>query len=81
MIGNSGEAGNDVEMEFIGSMEVMDNLGKLEPSFDDEVSNFLLAQMGSSGKVHQKDACRAARRIVSEIYSPLESRSSLRRAK
>ncbi len=70
MIDDSGEAGDDVEMEFIGSMEVMNNLGKLEPSFDDEISNFLLAQMGSSGKVHQKDASRAARRIVSEIYSP-----------
>ncbi len=70
LVDHTGDAGDDVEMEFVGSLEVMNAIGKLEPSFDDEVSNFLLAQMGSSGKVYQKDASRAARRIVSEIYSP-----------
>ncbi len=81
LVDNTGDAGNDVEMEFVGSMEVMNAIGKLEPSFDDEVSNFLLAQMGSSGKVHQKDASRAARRIVSEIYSPPRVTDLIRKSK
>ncbi len=39
----------------------------LTPSFDDEVSEFLLRQVGGG---YQREARTASRKIVSEIYSP-----------
>ena len=60
----------DVEMDFVGSLEVQDSLGKLEPTFDDEVSELLLQQLGHARRGQRRDAKRAGRRIVSEVYSP-----------
>ena len=48
----------DTDMSFIGL---------LEPSFDDEVSEFLLQQVGTG---YQREARKASKAIVSEIYSP-----------
>ena len=60
----------DVEMDFIGNMELVDDLGKLEPRFDDELSCLLLNQLGSVGRSYRREARQAARHIVSEVYSP-----------
>ena len=55
--------------DFIGNFSVAHDLGKLEPTFDDEVSNLLLSQMGG-GRSYKREGCQAARRIVTEVYSP-----------
>ena len=60
----------DVDMEFVGDLEAHDFLGSLGPSVDDAVSELLLAQMGSSGRSYRRESAAAARRFVSEIYSP-----------
>ena len=62
--------GNDAEMDFVGILQADQEIGSLEPSFDDEVSALLLAEMGSSGRHYRRDGRRAMRKIVSEIYSP-----------
>ena len=41
----------DVEMDFVGSVELEDHLGKLEPHIDDFVSSLLLNQMGDRKSV------------------------------
>ena len=64
------EESTDVNMDFVGSMEVHDVLGCLEPSIDDTISHLLLAQMGSSGRSYRRDTATAAKKLVSEIYSP-----------
>ena len=69
-MGDQGEEPNDVDMHFIGSCELHDDLGTLQPEFDDSVSHLLLTQMGSSGRSYKRDFTRAAKQIVSEIYSP-----------
>ena len=51
--GGQGE-GYDVEMDFIGSLEVQDDLGSIEPSADDLVSGLLLQQLGSLGRRDRK---------------------------
>ncbi len=43
--GHGGEY--DVEMDFIGSVEPANDLGSLEPSVGDVVSELLLQQLGS----------------------------------
>ncbi len=67
--GGQGE-GYDVEMDFIGGLEVQDDLGSIEPSVDDFVSGLLLQQLGSLGRSYKREARKSARAIVSEIYSP-----------
>ena len=64
------QAMSETDMGFVGNFTVADNLGRLEPSFDDEVSAMLLNQLGSAGRSHRRESCAAARRIVTEVYSP-----------
>ena len=65
------EQGNeDVDMHFVGNLELHDALGSIEPTIDDEVSHLLLTQMGSCGRSYKRESAQAAKRIVSEIYSP-----------
>ena len=45
------------------------------------VSELLLTEMGSSGRVRQKDGRRAIKKIVSEIYSPPRVTDLLKRMK
>ena len=60
-----------VESDFVGCIDhSADDLGSLEPSFDDFVAELLLTQMGGSGKQRGRERRTAARKIVSEIYSP-----------
>ena len=56
---------NDVEMDFVGHVGATQGIGSLEPSFDDEVSDLLLAEMGSSGRVRRRDGRKAMRKMVS----------------
>ena len=63
-------ASGDVEMHFVGSMTTAQGIGQLNPQVDDCVAEMLLAQMGSSGRQCRRDGRRAARKLVSEIYSP-----------
>ena len=71
----------DVETEdeenigFVCNFDAANGLGTLEPDFDDEVSALLLSQMGSTGRSYRRESCQAARRIVTEVYSPRGSRS------
>ena len=60
----------DMDAGFIGNFMVADKLGSLEPSFDDVISSLLLSQMGSCGRSYKRESSTAARRIVSEVYSP-----------
>ena len=60
----------DVEMEFCGELNLMEEVGSLEPSFNDSVSELLLNQLGSVGKSFRREARSAGKKIVSEIYSP-----------
>jgi len=57
----------DAEMHFIGNISPSQGIGSLEPSFDDEISGMLLAEMGSSGRVRRKDGRKAVKKMVSEI--------------
>ena len=57
-------------MAFVGSLEAAQSNGRLEPSKDDVVAELLLTQMGGSGRQHQREFRAAARKIVSEFYSP-----------
>ncbi len=64
-------AGEDVEMAFVGCLDhCATGIGSLEPNVDDQVCELLLAQMGSSGRSYRREATQAARKIVSEMYSP-----------
>jgi len=67
------------EMGFIGNFTVADSLGRLEPTFDDEVSTMLLDQIGSVGRSHKREARTAARRLVTEVYSPSKDHETHRR--
>ena len=60
----------DVEMDFVGHIGTSQGIGSLEPSFDDEVSSMLLAEMCSSRRVRRRDGRKAVRKLVSEICSP-----------
>ena len=71
----------DIEMDFVGSLEPYSDLGSLEPFVDDVVSQLLLSQMGSSGKSYHRESATAARRIVSEIYSPPRVTAPIRQLK
>ena len=70
----------DVEMDFCGEFNLMSDLGELEPTFQDRVSDFLFNQLGSVRKSYRKDARKAGKKIESEIvnatrYPPRPSRS------
>ena len=59
-----------VEADFVGSLDHMRNdLGSLEPEFDDQVAEILLTHMGSN-KQHDRERRTATRKIVSAIYPP-----------
>ncbi len=62
--------GPDVEMEFVGNLEVEDSLGSLEPSAEDFAAGLLLQQLGALGRRYKREARRGARALVSEVYSP-----------
>ncbi len=62
--------GPDVEMDFIGTLNVEDSLGSIEPALDDVVSSLLLQQLGSLGRSYRREARQGAKALVSEIYSP-----------
>ena len=57
----------DVEMEFCGELNLMSEVGQLEPSFNDSVSELLLNQLGSVGKSFRREARNAGKKIVSVI--------------
>ena len=59
------EQSADIEMGFIGS---------LNPTFEDDISDLLLQQLGSSNRGYRRETRTAHRRIVSEIYSRRGSR-------
>ena len=71
----------DVEMEFCGELNLMSEVGQLEPSFNDSVSELLLTQLGSVGKSFRREARNAGKKIVSEIYSPPRVTDLIRRIK
>ena len=79
--GGQENANGDIEMDFVGNINASQGLGSLEPSFDDEVSDMLLAEMGSSGRIQRKDGRKAVRKLVSEIYSPPRVTELLRRTR
>ena len=71
-------------MDFVGSLAHdvhCCHLGSLAPSFDDEVSDILLGQMGCTARGYQREGRAAARRIVSEVYSPPRVTELLRKLK
>ena len=63
------ELTDDVAMSFVGNIDAEREIGSLEPSVDDFVSELLLNQMGFARK-YRREASAAAKRIVSELYSP-----------
>ena len=75
---------NDDEMdhddEQNGDMDV-GFLGSLEPTAGDTVSELLLQQLGSSGSSYRREQRGAARRIVSEMYSPPRVTAELKRGR
>ena len=78
------EPEGDVSMDFVGSLAHdvhCGHLGSLAPSFDDEVSDILLGQMGCTARGYQREGRAAARRIVSEVYSPPRVTELLRKLK
>ena len=54
----------DVEMEFMGELDLVDDLGHLEPSAEDTISQLLLTQMGSSGRSYAREKAAGSRRIL-----------------
>ena len=60
----------DVEMDFVGHLSTADGIGSLEPSVEDFVAELLIGQMGGTSRKHRRETNNAARRMVSEIYSP-----------
>ena len=68
-------------MDSVGSLNLIEEIGKLEPSFDHEISGLLLSQMGSVGKSCRREAQRAGKKLLSEIYSPPRATELLRRAR
>ena len=66
---------SDENIDPIGNFEAAHGLCKLEPDFDDEFTVTILNKMGGSGRSFRREACSAARRIVTEVDSPLVSPS------
>ena len=64
------EASNEMNTDIVGNVTVASGLGKMKPAFDDEVPALLLGQMGSTGRSYRRKGCKAARRILGEVYSP-----------
>ena len=65
-----GPSSNDVDMHSVGSLEAAQSLGNLEPDAGDCIAELLLTQMGASGRSYRRESRQAARKIVSEMYSP-----------
>ena len=61
-----------MEMGFVGS---------LEPSRDDFVSELMLQQINGVGRSYVRERRQAARKIVSEIYSPPRVTAEIRRGR
>ncbi len=76
---NPGQA--DVEMEFVGNCELIDNLGSLEPSIDDVISSIFLQELGASAGKYKRETRRGMKAIVSEIYSPPRITEMIRKSK
>ena len=70
MDANVDKATSEADMGSVGNFTVADRIGRLEPSFGDEVSALLLNQLGSVGRSHRRESRAAARRLVTEVYSP-----------
>ena len=79
MEGDSDE--RDVEMDFCGELNLLSEIGRLEPSFHDHVSELLLNEIGSVGKSFRREARNAGKKIVSEMYFPPRVIDLLRRMK
>ena len=77
----SNDGNVDVEMGFVGHVGASQGIGSLEPSFDDQIAELMLAEMGSSGRVRRRDGQKAMKTIVSEIYSPPRVTELLRRTR
>ncbi len=73
--------GGDIDMDFIGSLEVEGDLGRLEPSAEDYASQLLLCQLGSLGRCYRREARKTAKVFVSEIYSPPRITEMIRKSK
>ena len=58
---NAGVHESDVNMGFIGSLEPVE-------SDRDSISEMLLAQLGSCGRSYRREAQKACRKIISEMY-------------
>ncbi len=71
----------DVEMDFVGSLELENEIGRLEPSVDDVASSMILQQIGSLGRSYRREARQGARKLVSEIYSPPRVTELIRKAR
>ena len=71
---------NDDGEELAGGSMDMGFLGSLEPSFHDEVSTLLLAQLGDTSynksQSYGREKRRAVKEVISEIYSLRVSRPS-----
>ena len=44
------EASNEMNTDLVGNFSVANGLGRMAPTFDDEVSALLLGQMGGTGR-------------------------------
>ena len=67
-------ANEDVNMGFIGCMEPNE-------SDHDSISELLLTQLGSCGRSYRREAQKAGRRIISEMYSPPRVTEELKKMK
>ncbi len=68
-------------MDFVGSFELEDGIGKLEPSIDDAASDMILQQIGSLGRSYRREVRQSARKLVSEIYSAPRITKMIRQSK
>ena len=75
------EQAPDVDMEFVGELNLVSGLGHLQPSVDESVSALVLAQMGSSGRSYAREKASGARRILAEIDFPPSATEMIRRSK
>ena len=67
------DAEKDELMDFIGQ------IGNMEPTAYDVVSDMLLQQVGSSGNSYKREIRKGLHNMVSEIYSPPRINAELRR--
>ena len=60
----------DADMGAVQEDESEEEVGIVHEDLEDEVTTILLAQMGQSSKSHRREFKKAAKHLVSEIYSP-----------